>query len=113
MPCYTVSTATVQFGKNTDVSLLRDALAQIGVDVSLYGKVITDGEISTLGYGIRFNRNSGVLTIRGNDAVDVAAIKRAYSEQVVNATAKKNGWRVNWETNSAGNRVAQVERISR
>jgi hypothetical protein len=113
MPCYTVSKATVQFGKNTDVNLLQAALAQIGIDVSLYPAIVQSGDESILGYGIRFNRVSGVLTIRGNDAIDVAQVKRAYSEQVVNATAKKNGWAISWQTNSAGNRVAQVERISR
>lgn len=98
MPCYTVSTATVAFGKNTDPNLLDNA-------VRLQGMM--------LGYSVTFNKATGEITYRENSGLDLARLKRDYSEQVVNATAKKNGWRVQWETNKAGNRVAQVERISR
>jgi len=96
MPCYTVSTATVQFGKNTDAELLRLALRSLGLSADNYV----------------FNRETGALTYRSYVG-DLATIKRAYSEQVVNASAKKNGWSVNWKTNAAGNRVADVERVSR
>jgi hypothetical protein len=96
MPCYTVSTATVQFGKNTDAELLRLALGSLGLFADNYV----------------FNRETGELTYR-TYAGDLATVKRAYSEQVVNATAKKNGWKVEWKTNQNGNRIAQVERISR
>lgn len=97
MPCYTVSTATVELGKNTDTTLLELAMRQLGVYVSSYV----------------FDSSTGKLTIPDRFGIDLATVKRAYSEQVILATAKKNGWQVSWQTSSAGNRVAQVERISR
>ena len=98
MPCYTVSTATVQFNKNTDRSLLELAAQSIGTRI------------------LSFDSATGIVKLRVTSGMEEwthMELKRAYSEQVVNATAKKNGWRVEWQTNSAGNRVAQVERVSR
>lgn len=96
MPCYTNQVATVEFGKNTDAELLRQALYSLGITADNY----------------IFNRETGRLTYRENLA-DLGTIKRAYSEQVVTATAKRNGWALQWSVNASGNRVAQVERLSR
>lgn len=99
MPCYTVNTASVQFGKNTDKTLLAAAIKQAGISE----------------YSYTFDHATGKLTLRGSAALEsnFGLVKRMYSEQVVNATAKKNGWQVQWSENAAGNRVAQVERVSR
>lgn len=96
MPCYTNQTATVQFGKNTDTVLLDAALTQIGIRP----------------YSANFNRETGTLTLRGVTA-DVETIKRAYSEQVIEQTAKRNGWQLQWTVNASGNRQAEVIRASR
>lgn len=95
MPCYTNQVATVQFGKNTDAELLRQALYVQGLSADNY----------------TFNRATGELTTFR--AIDLGAVKRSYSEQVLEQTAKRNGWRLTWETNKAGNRVAVTERLSR
>lgn len=97
MPCYTNQTATVELGKNTDAELLRLALASLGVSASNYV----------------FDSKTGKLTTFRAISGDLAAVKRAYSEQVVEKTAKQNGWKLEWSVNASGNRVAQVERISR
>lgn len=99
MPCYTVSTATVLFGKNTDRELLALAADSLGVRIST------------------FDSASGTVTIsgsfRGSETETMAALKRAYSVEVVKQTAKRNGWSLNWSQDAAGNPVANVERISR
>lgn len=97
MPCYTQSSATVQFGKNTDTEILRLALASLGISSASYA----------------FNSATGELTTFRASKYDLAAIKRAYSEQVVIATAKKNGWQLQWSTNANGNRQAEVIRATR
>jgi hypothetical protein len=95
MPCYTNQTATVQFGKNTDAELLRLALASQGLTADNY----------------IFNRESGELTTFR--AVNLSALKQAYSEQVITQTAKRNGWQLQWTVNASGNRQAEVLRVSR
>jgi hypothetical protein len=97
MPCYTVQTATVQFGKNTDPELLRKALFSAGI----------------FEYNYAFDRATGELTLNTRDESKIGQVKRLYSEQVLEHTAKRNGWRLTWSTNAAGNRVAETERLSR
>lgn len=96
MPCYTNQTATVDFGKNTDVVLLDAALEYLGISR----------------YSCNFNRETGLLTLRGV-STDLATIKRAYSEQVVEQTAKRNGWSLTWTVNANGNKQAEVSRANR
>ena len=96
MPCYTNQVATVEFGKNTDAELLRLAMNSLGVFAESY----------------IFDRTSGRLTFNENQT-DIASIKRAYSEQVITQTAKRNGWQLQWTVNASGNKTAQVLRVSR
>jgi energy-converting hydrogenase Eha subunit G len=104
MPCYTVSRATVQFGKNTDLELLREAFRTLGISVQVSGNLLT-------GYGLSFDRTSGILNYR-ESAFDLSSLKRNYSEKVVEKTAAKNGWKVSWTVNESGNREASVLRGS-
>lgn len=107
MPCYTVQTATVQFGKNTDLALMAEALKSLG-----YGMVKVQND-RVYFYGGTFDKASGNLTWEGYVTVDVPAVKRAYSEAVICQTAKRNGWQLTWSTNASGNRQAEVIRASR
>ena len=95
MPCYTNQTATVQFGKNTDAELLRLALLAQGLTADNY----------------TFDRVTGELTTFR--AVNLSALKQAYSEQVITQTAQRNGWELQWTVNKSGNRQAEVIRASR
>jgi hypothetical protein len=97
MPCYTVQTATVLFGKNTEPELLRKALFGAGIGSNDY----------------TFDRSTGALTLPTRDQSKIGQVKRLYSEQVLELTAKRNGWKLTWSTNAAGNRVAETERLSR
>lgn len=93
MPCYTNQTATVQFGKNTDPDLLKQAMQSLSLDYT-------------------FDRATGQLTFNTRWA-EIGEIKRAYSEQVITQTAKRNGWSLSWSVNASGNRQAEVQRASR
>lgn len=93
MPCYTNQTATVLFGKNTDPELLKLAMQSLSLDYT-------------------FDRATGQLTYNTRWA-EIGEIKRAYSEQVLIQTAKRNGWALTWTVNANGNKQAEVSRASR
>lgn len=107
MPCYTNQTATVQFGKNTDLELFAGAMRSLG-----YGMVKVQND-RVYFYGGTFDKASGNLTWEGYVTVDVTKVKQAYSEQVITQTAKRNGWELQWTVNKSGNRQAEVLRVSR
>ena len=107
MPCYTQNVSTVEFGKNTDLKLFEEAAKVLGE--SVYSRSANRIDYMT------FRLDNGKLTYDPLRFTEdkLAQLKRSYSEQVIMATAKKNGWQVAWTTNAAGNKVAQVERVSR
>lgn len=107
MPCYTQNTATVEFGKNTDLALFEEAAKVLGE--SVYSRA--DNRLDYVTF--RLDNGKLVYDPARFTVEKLSQLKRAYSEQVVNATAKKNGWTVSWQVNTVGNRVATVERISR
>ena len=107
MPCYTQNTASIEFGKNTNVGMFKEAAKVLGEH--LYSESAT-----RLDY-FSFRLDNGQLVY---DPVrftpdKLAQLKRAYSEQILIATAKRNGWQVSWTTNKSGNRQAEVIRASR
>jgi hypothetical protein len=106
LPCNTVQTSTVEFNaQSTSVSILSDALRALGLEV--YQE---DGAIGFSGGNGRgtYNAATGKLSLRSYGSLDAAAIKRAYSEQVVISQAKKFGWQLSWKVNASGNRQATV-----
>lgn len=107
MPCYTQNTATVEFGPKTDLGLFELAAQVLGEKIFAR----SPGRIDFFS----FRLENGKLTYDPARFTPdkLAQLKRAYSEEVIKATAKKNGWQVSWSTNAAGNRVAEVERVSR
>jgi hypothetical protein len=109
MPCNTIVRSKVEFlATSTDLTLLAGALKALGW-------AVVQGETSLQfskggsrpGRG-SYDKATGRLTLPSN--VDGDEIKRAYSEQTVEAVAKKNGWQITWKTNAAGNREANVLR---
>lgn len=107
MPCDTIQTSQVEFlAKSTDASLLEAGLRALGYTVETYGAIT---RFSRYGRTATYEHMTGKLTMP--EEWDSNAVKRAYSEQVVNTTAKKNGWKVEWSTNKeTGQREATVER---
>lgn len=75
MPCDTVQTTTVEFGKNTDRKLLVQALTELRIQ----------------GYSIDTENN---LTLPRYEAGKLQQIRREYSKQVVVAQALKFGFKV-------------------
>lgn len=107
MPCYTNQVSTVEFGKNTDLALMEKAMLAIGETIYSRGVNQLDA------FAVRFK--DGRLEYDANkfSLADVANLKRAYSEQVLIQTAKRNGWALTWTVNVNGNKQAEVSRASR
>lgn len=105
MPCNTIQTSKIEFKADaTNVDLLSDALRALGFNVNRQGDVL--GFSKSGAYG-KYAITSGELEV-ASPFLDAAAVKRAYSEQVVMSQAKKFGWQVSWKVNSSGNREARV-----
>ena len=78
MPCDSIQTTTVEWGKNTDRKALEAALGALGL----------------LAYGYDLSE-SGTLTLYGGaSGQQQQQLRREYSKQVVLAQAQKFGWRV-------------------
>jgi hypothetical protein len=97
----------------TDLNLLAEALKALGFQV----RIIEDGlqaglQFAKYGCSGTYNKATGKLETRGFQGLDIDEVKRGYSEQVVNSQAKKFGWKIQWKTNDAGNREAEVEKRS-
>lgn len=107
MPCYTNQTATVEFGKNTDLDLLAKAFELTGERI--YGRTATSIDC----FAVRFKNGKLEYAVNDYTQEQISRLKRQYSELVIEKTAQKNGWQLQWTVNAAGNRVAQVERQSR
>ena len=110
MPCDSVITSTVKWAKETDPALLLEALRQAGYQVIDRGEYIQfAGRSASAGV---YNKTSHTMTIKnGEGEGEEAAIKVQYSKQVVTASAKRYGWKIEgWKTNAAGNPEAIVNR---
>ena len=109
MPCDSVVTTTCELlSTSTDVHLLAEGLRSLGYQVreTENGLQFTNGTVSGT-----YDKASGRLQSASRyDKLDTAQVKRAYSEQVVNSQAKKFGWKIQWKTNAAGEREAEVEK---
>ena len=116
LPCWTIQSTTLNL-QNADEGILRAALAALGfgnIHTNAYGARLTadrfsDGtSVKLLHDGrVEVTASSRAVGSLGSVAGDVA---RAYSEKNVEASAKENGWEVEWATNADGNRVATLNR---
>jgi hypothetical protein len=91
MPCWTVSTTTVEWGIQTDLNLLKTALESIGYVVSIENDTL----VARNEYGGYVQFSFGSLTfskVLGKDFN--AQVKRAYSEEVIKYAAKKQSWQL-------------------
>ena len=92
MPCDTIQTTTVDFGK-ADRGLLAKALKELGWTVSERGK---DGLTAHNSKGESLDFSRGTFTVTGTSyvapAFDEKEVRRAYSRQVVNYAAQRFGW---------------------
>lgn len=88
MPCYSITSTTIQLGKNTNVEFLAAALTKLGLNPQ---KNPTRIYFS----GGEYNIATGNLTLRvGNADEQGALIKRAYGAQIVLNEAARYGWQV-------------------
>lgn len=91
MPCDSIQTTTVEFGKNTDTVLLADAMKALNYT----GVRLNEKTGSINADWISFDAPSGVLSTRlSNPEQRANDLKREYSKQVVVAQAQKFGWKV-------------------
>lgn len=92
MPCDTIQTVGVDLGK-VDPGLLTLALTELGLNPQKNGNRITF-------YGGSYDTTTKTATLSssrmaGTNAEELTAkIKRAYSAEVVKATAKRYGWQI-------------------
>jgi len=87
MPCYTVQTTSVDLG-NVDHKLLMLAMAELKLNPRQQGDTIYFQN------GV-YSISTKQLDLRGANAEERAAeMKRAYSGEVVKATARKYNWQV-------------------
>ena len=107
MPCNTIQRSKIEFlAKSTDIGLLRKCLEAMGLkDIAQVGELLIFRTLDGVG---NYNKATGKLILP--QSFDVNAIKRAYSEQVVQSQAIKHGWRISWRTNEQGHRQAMVQR---
>jgi hypothetical protein len=107
VPCNTIQRSKVEFlAAVTDASLLVEALRSLG-----FSDVVRQGELvlfrTATGAG-NFHKGTGKMI--QPQSCDINAIKRAYSEKVVQSQAAKHGWKLAWNTNTQGRRQAIVQR---
>lgn len=112
MPCYSIQESRVEFLANsTDADLLEKALKKRGFTVHRSGNKLV---YSKSDYYDRTNgtydTKTGKLEYTGD--LDTADLKRAYSEEVVEHVADKQDWKIEWSTNEAGNKEANVYKRS-
>ena len=104
MPCDSVERSKIAFLANTtDVTLLAKGLAKKGFNVR---QTATGLQISRYGQYGSYDKRTGRLDIP--QSWDIDEFKRGYAEEVVTQQAAENGWEVEWRTNEAGNREAEV-----
>jgi hypothetical protein len=96
---------SIRWSAATDVDLLKTALEACGYTVRENGSVLS---FSHAGRNNTFDKTRKTMVV--TQGVDVAEIKRQYSEQVVESQARQFGWKLTWQTNAAGNREAAVQR---
>lgn len=106
MPCDSIIQSSVEFlPTSTDVKLLADALTALGYEVSSYQTTIRFSEFGRSG---SYETATGKLTMPTD--WDSAAVKKAYSKEIVNSQAKRFGWKVTWKKDDEGNETADVEK---
>lgn len=108
MPCNTIQRSKVEFlAKSTDVQLLIKGLQSLGLShVEQVGELVVFRTQQGIG---SYHRATGKLILP--ESFDGNAIRRAYSEQVVQTQAARHGWRVSsWTTNTQGHRQVIVQR---
>jgi hypothetical protein len=86
MPCYTITTVTLEF-KNANMELLKKAIkASLGIDAEIYN-------LGVKWNGGYYNKIMGEITLNKKTAEDdIKLIKRAYSAEIVKDQAKRFGW---------------------
>ena len=91
MPCDQVRTTTLALGK-VDAGMMKAALQALGFTrIELHAERLSfsHGTRSCAG---RLDLRTGRLTMTGNQPLAENEVRRAYSTEVVRATARRFGW---------------------
>lgn len=91
MPCWTIQESRAEFGAKTDRVLFAKALDAMGYRASIDSKGVVHFSSEATQSGGRLELN-GTLVMQGE--LTVNPFKRAYSAEVVKATAQRFGWKV-------------------
>lgn len=86
MPCDTVSTVSVDFGKIADPKLLEQSIKDLGYHTQI------NGDVLYVGYNSRINLKTGQAELESG--LNVNTIKQNYSKTVLKTQAKRFGWQV-------------------
>jgi hypothetical protein len=107
VPCNTIQRSQIAFlPTTTNTDLLIEALRSIGfTSITLQGELLSFRMDRGSG---SYHKATGRLTLPAT--CDVNTIKRAYSVQIVQSQAVKNGWKIAWSTNAQDHKQAIVQR---
>ena len=100
MPCFTVQEVSIALDV-ADFGLLVKAMQEIGMtdmEIRLDRKVVS-GRLASCGY---VTYEFGALKGRDLNDTIVNNVKVAYAKQVVQAAARRNGWKLNFTKSRPG-----------
>jgi len=100
MPCDTIQTVTVEAElKNINWKLLKKALEAMGFTVNAKEGFLTfygvHKETGTYHVGTYQNGKFSEKVSGNNDPLEINAVKRAYSHQIIKSAASTFGWKLN------------------
>lgn len=100
MPCDSIQTVTISWTEKTDTKLLGKAFEALGYKLhtgiaSTTGLTATNSSGHTISYDGLTKRIS--LSGRYGVRLDEAQVKKAYAKEVVNHTARVQGWKIQWD----------------
>lgn len=107
MPCDSIRITNVQWSATTDPEVLIAALRAKGFTLA-----VRPGRIGFWRGSLQggYTTATHQMEIGNAQPGTEAELKRAYAEESVNASARENGWEIDWTTNESGNREATVVR---
>ncbi len=91
MPCDTIQTTEIQWGENTNIEILGEALEALGFRITSKSEKSL-AATHPRGTRLEYECGSREMSIRGN--FDESELRRAYSTKVVERTSKKFGWQL-------------------
>jgi hypothetical protein len=94
MPCNTMQRSTIQWGEQTDVVALAQAMQELGYAIMPISRVQSSKgfRFKHVNTNVQGTFENGRMEIQGR--VDQNTLKRAYSTEIVRAGLQRFGWQV-------------------